>query len=207
MYLVSFDQCCSSRCILNLLTKLYMLTSYRTSSGFKKFLRVGPIDRGSLNRSYNDHRRKEWSKDIVVTFHSQSVHLLIEWIVHNQRYRVWRDLGFYLLHFNLIQDSKWQHLREFLKPHESAIYTWSQAPYNSTHSQHNVPHAFYSHVSAAGFLWILILKHTMTKERLIIGRWWKCPNKECYFLLYIEREKNVWAIVQSNKEWYSENFK
>lgn len=159
------------------------------------------------NRSYNDHRRKEWSKDIVVTFHSQSVHLLIEWIVHNQRYRVWRDLGFYLLHFNLIQDSKWQHLREFLKAHESAIYTWSLAPYNSTHSQHNVPHAFYSHVSAAGFLWILILKHTMTKERLIIGRWWKCPNKECYFLLYIEREKNVWAIVQSNKEWYSENFK
>lgn len=103
IYLVSVDQCCSSRCILYLLTKLYMLTSYRTSSGFDKFSELVLSTDVLSNRSYNDRRRKEWSKRIVVTFHSQSFHLLIKWIVHNQRYRVWRDIIFYLLHFKQLK--------------------------------------------------------------------------------------------------------
>lgn len=63
-----------------------MFTSDKTLSGFDKFLRAGPMDRCSQTDHTMTTNMKNKLKGIVVIFHSQSVHVLIEWVVHNQRY-------------------------------------------------------------------------------------------------------------------------
>lgn len=63
-----------------------MFTSDKTLSGFDKFLRAGPMDRCSQTDHTMTTNMKNELKGIVVIFHSQSVHVLIEWVVHNQRY-------------------------------------------------------------------------------------------------------------------------
>lgn len=60
--------------------------SDKTLSGFDKFLRAGPMDRCSQTDHTMTTNMKNKLKGIAVIFHSQSVHVLIEWVVHNQRY-------------------------------------------------------------------------------------------------------------------------